>query len=100
MEYCENTLENELKQEIPRDIAREYLLQIVQGVAYLHINNIIHRDLKPNNIFLKEGLKVVEPESSSSDSEDYSAIMEEVKEPPRKKPALVKGKPPIKVAEV
>ena len=56
MEYCENTLENVLKQEIPRDIAREYLLQIIQGVAYLHINNIIHRDLKPNNIFLKEGI--------------------------------------------
>ena len=56
MEYCENTLENVLKQEIPRDIAREYLLQIIQGVAYLHINNIIHRDLKPNNIFLKEGM--------------------------------------------
>ena len=56
MEYCENTLENVLKQKIPRDIAREYLLQIVQGVAYLHINKIIHRDLKPNNIFLKEGI--------------------------------------------
>ena len=56
MEYCENTLDNVLKQEIPRDIAREYLLQIIQGVAYLHINNIIHRDLKPNNIFLKEGM--------------------------------------------
>ena len=56
MEYCENTLDNVLRQEIPRDIAREYLLQIIQGVAYLHRNNIIHRDLKPNNIFLKEGI--------------------------------------------
>ena len=56
MEYCENTLDNVLKQEISRDIAREYLLQIIQGVAYLHRNDIIHRDLKPNNIFLKEGM--------------------------------------------
>jgi serine/threonine protein kinase len=29
-----------------------YLLQIAQGLKYLHEKRILHRDLKPQNIFL------------------------------------------------
>lgn len=38
--------------------AKCYLLQIINGVEYLHKNNILHRDIKLGNIFLNYKMEV------------------------------------------
>jgi NIMA (never in mitosis gene a)-related kinase len=37
---------------IPEDLLWNYLIQISQGLKYLHDKRILHRDIKPQNIFL------------------------------------------------
>ena len=60
MEYCEtgslgHIIYEENKRGLDKRRAREYLAQIVRGVAYLHRENIFHRALGVNSIYLKEG---------------------------------------------
>jgi formylglycine-generating enzyme required for sulfatase activity len=39
---------------LPHEVKRDYLIQILEGVAYAHDRDIIHRDLKLTNIFITE----------------------------------------------
>jgi serine/threonine protein kinase len=39
-------------QEIPINIIKEILRQILNGLSYLHLEGIFHRDLKPQNILI------------------------------------------------
>jgi polo-like kinase 4 len=67
MELCENGNLYQYLREHPRGHltepeARGVLLQLIQGLAYLHSNGIIHRDLKLSNLLLnsKYQLKIAD----------------------------------------
>jgi serine/threonine protein kinase len=58
MDFCtDGTLEKWIKDRCITDlIARDFLADLVAGVAYLHIDKqIVYRDLKPANIFITRG---------------------------------------------
>jgi NIMA (never in mitosis gene a)-related kinase len=44
--------------KITNNMLNEYIMQLINGLCYLHDNNIIHRDIKPENIFLTEENKL------------------------------------------
>jgi serine/threonine protein kinase len=61
VEYCEGGDLQNLMDKYPKKILPEgdiitYMIQICEGLAYLHEKHIIHRDLKPKNIFVKQNL--------------------------------------------
>ena len=62
MKYYTMTLQQFIekhKNGVSRDIAINYLVQIVKTVQYLHENSIIHRDLKPPNIFVENDTIII-----------------------------------------
>ena len=40
------------REALTESTAREYMKQILNAVAYCHMNNAMHRDLKPKNILV------------------------------------------------
>ena len=53
---------------LPLDLVRRFVLQVLNGIHFLHKNRVIHADLKPENILLKEmnksGVKIIDFGSS------------------------------------
>uniref|UniRef100_H2ZGZ8 cyclin-dependent kinase n=1 Tax=Ciona savignyi TaxID=51511 RepID=H2ZGZ8_CIOSA len=39
---------------LPMPLAKSYLYQLLQGIAYCHSHRVLHRDLKPQNLLLDE----------------------------------------------
>lgn len=61
LELCTNQTLNELIKRRKRLTEPEvvyYMLQIIEGVKYMHSHNVIHRDLKLGNLFLDKDLCV------------------------------------------
>ncbi len=62
LELCENgELQHYLKasgQPLTEDEARGVMIQVVEGLLYLHSHNILHRDLSLANLLLTRDMKV------------------------------------------
>lgn len=61
MDMCRNQTLNELfkkKGKIREEEARGYLLQLVEGLKYIHEEHVIHRDLKLRNLFLTNEMEL------------------------------------------
>lgn len=43
---------------MPESELWRYLLQLLEGLSYLHAERILHRDIKPANIFLDGDLNI------------------------------------------
>ncbi len=55
MELCEGSLKELLeKEKLPRKTKMDILVQIANGLSYIHVNRIIHKDLKPGNVLIKD----------------------------------------------
>lgn len=55
MELCDTSLDKILKKEkrLSEIQSRKYVLQIIDGLEYIHSKNLIHLDIKPGNILIK-----------------------------------------------
>ena len=57
MEFLESgSLADRLKDQKPllNSVAHQYLMQILEGVDFLHQRNIYHSDIKPSNILFNK----------------------------------------------
>jgi len=62
---------------LPIDMASSVLMQLLNGVAYLHANGIIHADLKPENILINSDgcLKIIDFGGSITvESKKFSSV--------------------------
>ena len=75
MEFCphKDLYEFFRKRRLTERQHLDIMIQIAQGVEYLHSNNIIHRDIKPTNVLIKNDNPIVAKVTDF----DFSKFLEE-----------------------
>ena len=60
MQYCPTNLKEYMLQrrQEPKDYNQNLLMEIMEGILYLHSQNLVHCDLKPDNILLTEAQQI------------------------------------------
>ncbi len=58
MEYVKGQSLKNLKHNISEKIIVDLLVQVLQGISYLHARKILHHDLKPENLILDENNQI------------------------------------------
>lgn len=59
MPRYDKTLRNVINEESDPFRLIDYILQLCQGMQYIHSNSVIHRDIKPENIFVNKSSQLV-----------------------------------------
>lgn len=81
MEYMECNLRVFMKTKVSGPMsesgAKHVMLQILQGVEYLHDNHVLHRDLKPSNILVNKHGRVKICDFGMACRFDYPPVDEE-----------------------
>ena len=81
MERAEGSLANYIEHkggQIPEEECKVIMLQILDGLHYLHMSSIVHRDLKPGNILmmsfkdLKNSVKICDFSISAKLNDAYT----------------------------
>ena len=54
MMYCRNDEQAQVQGHFDEAHAAHFFVDILHGLAYLHMHHICHRDLKPENILLDD----------------------------------------------
>ncbi len=55
LEFCDSTLDAQLRPDLPLQTAYCLILDVAQGLQHSHQRQILHRDVKPANVFIKGG---------------------------------------------
>lgn len=77
---------------LPEPMLRVYMLQAIQGVAYLHQRNIVHRDIKADNILLhSDGTVKLSDFGTSREVSDSANLLTVTGTPWFMAPEVIKG---------
>lgn len=55
LEFCESTLDAQIRPDLPLKTAYRLILDVAQGLQHSHARQILHRDVKPANVFVGAG---------------------------------------------
>ncbi|CAH1798903.1 unnamed protein product [Owenia fusiformis] len=88
-EFCNGGSLADLVEE-NRQLGRNYseaeikllLLQLAQGLKYIHSQNLVHLDIKPGNIFIQRDPKILNTPESGMEEEETDDVIDEDEEPP------------------
>lgn len=92
LQGCIRRYREEKNSYIPEDLVRNWLVQILFAIQYLHKNSILHRDLKTQNIFITSNrlLKIGDFGISKTLSNDIDFATTAIGTPQHLSPEIIK----------
>lgn len=106
LEYCSHgplMKKNMSDYHFEADVVRQYMRDILEGVAYIHAQGVIHRDIKPENLLLdsKDVVKLSDFGVSEEFEDDNDHLRRTAGTPSFTAPELITaGSPPARGRQV